>query len=406
MPGLFVRAKPLAVFILAYILIGCASEPISDFSAGVTVRTGSQSIAGWLYVTRDYYRLDFDEAGCSRSVIVDRADSLVRILSPENRKYRELTGNDPEALISDPFLILAHTACRGEQYTCGSDRVAGYDCDRMAVVRDGQALMTWWYSGELDFPLKIILHAAGNKTVELSDIDQGPLPDYLFVLPDKYTPFPEVGETVPTPPEWAAMIALAPILKPPFSHRMSTGNIIRIKPIPGQTIKLRAIRQVGDEVIARAIPFRDGRPIRDIAMVDNFARRGTVCCWRRECPMEADEIVVRVFSGRATVEAKTIPALEKILAAGQEFLVPLGGVRDIETRFINAGEGRTSCLVSFIKNGLDISGTPIGRRTMNLDRSKKSRRVAWHNRDADHLQVRVTSGTMYVKAGQFDPFRW
>ena len=56
------------------------------------------------------------------------------------------------------------------------------------LTRKSTELITQWVSKKLEFPLKIVTHEGGKMTMELTNIDESPLDDALFEVPDDYMP--------------------------------------------------------------------------------------------------------------------------------------------------------------------------------------------------------------------------
>jgi len=88
---------------------------------------------------------------------------------------------------------------------------------------NGQEVMTQWVSQKLGFPARIVMDVSENKSVELQNIQEGPVDDALFDIPSEYTKMimgepgkepvqmPDVAKETPTQQGDRARIAVGEI---------------------------------------------------------------------------------------------------------------------------------------------------------------------------------------------------
>jgi hypothetical protein len=272
-----------------------------------------------------------------------------------------------------------------------------------------QPLMTRWFSPKLGFPIKIIAHSEPEKVVELKDIKLTNQDAALFKVPAGYAKWIDPTKLPVEPPEWAKDIQKAPILKPPFEQKMSAGDIARVKVEPGKALAVKATVAEGIDAVARAIPFKDGRPLRNITMFNNFADKGTISQRRYETAEEADEFIIRAEKGDMTVTGKHDDMPEQIVTEGSEFGIPLSlNLSAVESRLVNLSDGESVVVIDYLKNGQPLGEDQIGMekyRTITLESKGDVDKTA-HSANGDKIVFRVKKGKMLIKLGQFDSFKF
>ena len=140
-----------------------------------------------LYVGETKYRMDLEEGGQEVVVLVDQQAEMTFVLLPTEKVYMEVSSDDLQSLMNDPFQAAKFTETLGEKSKSGSEKVSGYSCDVYDVKRDGDVIMKLWVSEKLDFPLKILIPGEGGRTMELKNIKEDKLAEKLFTMPDGFT---------------------------------------------------------------------------------------------------------------------------------------------------------------------------------------------------------------------------
>jgi len=133
------------------------------------------------------YRMDVSQEDERMSLIVDSESDWSWLLMPEKRMCSYFRRDDPENISSDPFLGLRFLESKHGKNLVGRADVSGYECDEYQIMESGRALMTFWESKDLGFPLKLVEHLTLETVTELSDIIEGEIDDTLFAIPDDYT---------------------------------------------------------------------------------------------------------------------------------------------------------------------------------------------------------------------------
>lgn len=404
-----VSNRPLLGVLIALIMsAGCSQALAAEFSADYTERQGDYSKSGKIYVKGSSYCFDIIESGEQMLIIVDPEARKTIVIPVSTGEYRELAIDDMISIMNDPFQGYLYTAAMGDVKAAGAETINGYECEKSVVTIQDIDVMSQWVAGSLDFPIRIVAHGPPDKVLELTNIVEGPVDDTRFVIPEGFTKWID-PETLPVePPAWAEGIAAAPVMMPPFEHDMSAGDIIRVKVEPGKSLAIKGVGKTDAEATARAVPFKDDRPLKEDTWYNNLAQAGTICERRHETSVEADEVVVYVYAGDITATAKWQEMLEKTVAAGEEVRLPLPSWDNIETRLVNLSDGESVVVVSYFKDGTELSEDdqgPVKWRTITLkERGDVDAGAKSHK--GDEIVFSVQKGTMLIKLGQFDTFEF
>ncbi len=399
--------KILAVILLFHFLLRCTDKtPPGQFTADLIESAGETASVGKIYVKDHMYRIEQTVSGRKICVIVNRLENTTRIIVPEKKEYMKLGSNDPVSMMNDPFQMVTYLSETGKRRKTGTEKIYGYECDRYAISKDDSANITQWTSAELDFPVRIRMYEPEDRLVELKNIKMVYLSDTLFEVPAEFSRVYKPGEEPVEIPEWAEQIPKSPLMQPPFEHSMSEGNIVRVEILPGKSFCARAIARSGREADVRAIPFRDGKPLKNIKHYENFARRGVLCTKRHETTLEADEIVVYVFKGIVNLKVKYDTMIERRIAAGEELRLALEGEDAIECRVVNLTGDESICIFDYFEEGENVSLLkmgPVKYRTITLaDELEVERNV--RNAYGDEFVISAEKGEVLVKMGQLHPF--
>ena len=189
---------------------------------------------------------------------------------------------------------------------------------------------------------------------------------------------------------------------------MSTGDLARIKVLPGHSIWIKSVAQGDTESIAKAFPFLDGKLTRNPELIGNFAEKGLICTRLEETKQEADEFVLHVEEGTVNVSVKQPEASEKNVKAGEEFHFPISGWDNIEIRLVGLGNGPSKCHWNYFQKGTPLSEdkvSPIKYRTKEIDTPGKVKETAVSAK-GDELVFTVDAGEMLIKVEQYDSFEF
>lgn len=386
--------------------IGSATPP--EFTADISTTVEGKSIPGKIYVTARHYRMELEQEGQHLAIIVDREAGLTRVLLPQNRQFLEMKSKDPTSVANDPFQAIIYIASFAEKSDLGIETINGLECTKYLLRYLDTDMISYWWSQKYDFPIKIVNHGTPRRIVHLIHIVEGPVDGALFEIPDGYTELPLPDKEPVEVPDWAGRVPSAPILTPPFEKPMAAGEMIRVAVVPGKSFWVKATGHGQGDVVARAIPWKNGAPINDVLLFSNFARRGVICDRRHETPVEADEIVIRVFDGTCTVLAKHGDMLERRVTAGNTLGYDIVSGQSVEVRIVNVADGASECRIEFLQDGRPLPDEKVGPapfRTITLDTPGEAVRRALRPA-GDRLAITVHQGEMLIKLGQYDTFQW
>lgn len=265
-----------------------------SFSADLVDTRADQTRTGPFHCQDKSYRYEVVEGGQTLIIAVDGQSGTMRLLNPAEKGYYEAGPDDPLNLFANPFGAYAHYARTKDVQTEGTESVGGVPCKKQVVSGGGQVFVTAWVSDDFDLPLKVQTTLDG-RTVELRNIKRGPQDPALFAVPAGYSLTKQEPEP---PPAWAAQVAGAPMLTPPFEKTLKEGEIIRMRPQAGRRISLEGTNPGGLNSAFTGVAFKDGRPLSDPGMnTVNLSDGQSVSAVFSDAPAEADAIVVRIREG-------------------------------------------------------------------------------------------------------------
>jgi len=191
---------------------------------------------------------------------------------------------------------------------------------------------------------------------------------------------------------WLTESSSAPLLTPPFRKNFYAGELLRVKLIRGQALRI-ALGPGSKGGMVAVVPLKGG------------LRAGEKLVLRKE-PLvftetleEAEELALKVLVGMANLEGDLEPMAEKTLAEGQTFSFELQPFQESVVRFVNVSDFRSTMVYTFFSGGEDISKSNEFDRTITLEFKGSSRVKTWKSA-SDRLQVEAKHGTVLVKAGR------
>jgi hypothetical protein len=390
--------------ILTIVLMFYSQLYAAEFTADLIIDMPGMNDTAKIYVKGHAYRLEKLEG--KNKLLLFRIHGKTTALNPDTKEFKVLKGTEENMF--NPVAAWENMSYDMEAKTAGEETIDGYDCRKYQYRNKGsdEVVMERWLSPELTFVIKQVLFSSGgNATMELKNIKEEPVEQVLFELPMGYKPAVD-PEDIPVPvPDWAENLDKAPVMKPPFEKVMKAGDVIKIKTEPGMSIWIRGESTSDAEAVAKAIPFKDGHPVKEPKMYNNFAMKGTICDRRHETPAEADYIVIHIEKGEVNVEAKLADMFEKKVSAGGEFRIPVNGIQNIEMRLVNLADGESDISWDMLKNGEVLNPDYAKYRKKTFEKKNKSYKSAL-SPDGDELIFKVTKGEVLIKAGQYDPFKF
>jgi len=390
--------------------LGCGGEKMQpasvSFSADMTEQIQSNVFMSKIYVKGDKYRMVQHDQGETLYVVVDQVAGKTRVLVPSQKQYLEIGSQDMMSLMNDPFQSLKYALTMAEKEVKGQDKVGDYECERATLTIQDTEAMTYWMSTELNFPLKIIMQGQEARSIELTNIKAEELDDALFTIPEGYTKMVPPGEQPLEIPEWAEQYESHPLLGVPVENiAMKPGEMFRVKVIPETALKISGVNTGQVSAAFTAVPFKDGKPIKDPAMSSiSFAETGMGGGFTfEETPYEADEVVVHIDEGEFNISVEKInvgPGRE--IAEDRVYGLTVIPNKEIRMRFVNLNDSESQCVIVYSKNGEELDEAKVGpesQRTFlfNTLYQSRSRNATV---DCDQVEVRVTKGKVLVNIRQ------
>ncbi len=384
----------------------CSGGPKGDeFTATMIQSDGTQSLESKFLLKGNKYRMEMNQDGQNLVVVVDQDAGKTWVISVDDGRYMEMANQDPVSLMNDPFQGLKYATSIGEAENQGTETVAGMTCDKILISANGEDMMTQWVSQEMNFPVKIVNHVIGGFEMELSNIKSESVAADLFVLPEGLERMPAPGEQRVEVPDWAGDLAEAEFVTPPFSKEMAAGEMVKVKPVAGKMFQATAVNLLDTNMAIVVVPFKNGRPLVSPSMYTmNVSEKGAgATLGSDETPYEADEIVVRLAGGKATVEGEFIETDPgQVVKAGGEYrMQPEAGTK-YRTRFVNIGTDEAECTIHFFMGGEEKPESetgPLSFRTFTILPDGRARENTWAP-DADEVVVRVVKGEMLIQMYQ------
>lgn len=288
--GLLVRGLSVAL------LLAGGHARAASFSAELVDRRGTSTDTGTFAFDNGNYRFELPSHGQKVVVIFQTQTGVTHLLVPAEKRFIAAGRDDPRSAMLSAFAAYATQARQHGVRNEGTETIAGLPCTKQVVASGDQVFVVAWISEDLGLPLKIEIPVF-NHTVELRAIQRGPQEASLFAVPADYRPAPTADDE--PPPEWAAHVASAPQVTPPFDQKLSEGRIVRVRPQAGRKLRLHATSGPGT---VTAVGFKDGRPTSSPKGNSFQVGPDTEASMTfDQTPSEADAIVVRIRDGSVAI---------------------------------------------------------------------------------------------------------
>ncbi len=295
----------LAVLVLFGLLAGLGSTVAgaASFSADMILDEEGTIRQGVLYVQDNRYRMELEEEGRDIAVLVDPAQGITHVVIPDEKTYMEIQNTSSKSLMNNPFEAFRTAAAKYGSHSAGKEALNGMMCRKILVSQEGDELMTAWVAEELQFPVKVVLHVGDGRTLELSNIQEGPQDDALFRPPDRYTqaggaPAPAAGS------DWTAEAATASALSAPHQGMLSEGDVLRVELTPDHALRVHVRNLAPEGSALTSVAFKGSQPIQDPAATTvRLSKEGQArTIEHRETPEQADSIGLHVQTGKVLLD--------------------------------------------------------------------------------------------------------
>jgi hypothetical protein len=170
-----------AVLVTTLVLCFNISAHSAEFNADLRVIEGSKTEGGKCYVKSNLVRMEKLEGPEQAILIADVQKGVTRVLDPKGNRYFEVPKNICGFI---PPREIIHNAVKKQ---VGSEKVGVYECEKYQYFLPDktQAAVTQWVATAIGFPVKVCYHDE-NKCWELTNIQQAPVDDAIFQVPQNY----------------------------------------------------------------------------------------------------------------------------------------------------------------------------------------------------------------------------
>lgn len=243
--------------LLAMAMLASAAE----FSADVELKEPRGSMKWKLHVKDGVYRLEGEEKGERRIVIVDRAADSATVIDPKAKTYEVIKGF--KIAWVDPFyrsMLMKGNMTKAEG---DAEEFAGRSCKRFTYTHPAQKGMSVevWHATDLDHMVKqVVTMQKREAEMVLSNIEVGPVDAALMKVPDGL-------EREKTPEEIeAALPSLSEVaeVEAPAGRRLSGGGELRVKIDAERKVEIFAESRTADETVVTVVACHGGKPRQNI----------------------------------------------------------------------------------------------------------------------------------------------
>jgi hypothetical protein len=249
-----------AIVLAVALLAGAVGA--AEFSADVALKEPSGEFTLKLFVKGGVYRLEGEEDGQRRIVIVDKAADAATVIDPQRKTYEIIKGF--QIAWVDPFYQSGLMRANMSKAEGGTETFDGRPCRRFTYTHEAQRGMAVdvWHATDLDHMVKQVLTNKGevSKELVLSNIKVGPVDVALMKVPEglerKKTP-EEIEAALPSLSE--AVEAQAPV-----GRRLSGGGELRVKIDANRPVDIRVESRIKGETVATVVPYHNGKPRENI----------------------------------------------------------------------------------------------------------------------------------------------
>ncbi len=184
------------IILFSFALIAHAVADTVQFSAtGVQTNPQGQTLTSKLYFGDGVMRTDTSHEGQRRISIMDKNRRIAWLLNPEKQEYVERRGPPPSGQdrpTQAPLPDEPGSPCLEgrEGFTCnklGVENIDGRQTEKWEFIttQQGQTMRAvFWFDRKLRMPIR--KEYPGGRVSEVRDIQEGPQPAHLFMVPQGY----------------------------------------------------------------------------------------------------------------------------------------------------------------------------------------------------------------------------
>ena len=177
---LFSKQLTALVVIIIVVCIGAVTHA-AEFRADLRVIEERGTESGKFYVKSNLVRMEKLEGSDQGILIADVQKDVTRVLDPKGKQYIEIPKNICGFI---PPRDITRNAIKKH---VGSEKIGAYQCNKYQyfLPKKKEAAVTQWVATAINFPVKACYHNE-NKCWELANIQQGPVDNAMFQVPQNY----------------------------------------------------------------------------------------------------------------------------------------------------------------------------------------------------------------------------
>jgi len=169
----------LAVIIIA-VCIGVVTHA-AEFRADMRVTDKRSTESGKCYVKSNLVRMEKLEGSDQGVLIADVQKGVTQVFDPKGKQYVEI----PKNICG--FIPPSEITSNAIKKDVGSEKIGVYKCKKYQyfLPKKKNPAVTQWVATAINFPVKACYHDE-NKCWELTNIQQGPVDDAMFQVPQNF----------------------------------------------------------------------------------------------------------------------------------------------------------------------------------------------------------------------------
>jgi len=168
------------IVIIIGVCIGTVTHA-AEFRADLRVIEGNSKESGKCYVKSNLVRMEKGGGSNQGVLIADVQKDITRVLDPKGKRYVEI----PKNICG--FIPPSEITSNAIKKQVGEEKIGPYKCKKYQffLPKTKKAAVTQWVATAINFPVKACYHDE-NKCWELTNIQQGPVDDAMFQVPQNY----------------------------------------------------------------------------------------------------------------------------------------------------------------------------------------------------------------------------
>lgn len=167
---------------LSFLITTCG---FSQFKADMELSTHDGKNTFTVYSDNDQYRYEFKQDGQFIVLLIKPELRKTIILLPEQKFYMSASEGNKMNMVSDPLKNYDAMKVSCTEKVVSKETVEGYICEKRELYKNNKKMMTVWYSGKLQFPLKMVDHIE-ESSMSLKNIQSWIVNPDFFEVPGDY----------------------------------------------------------------------------------------------------------------------------------------------------------------------------------------------------------------------------